>query len=129
MKIVLAEHFGMCFGVRDAIAQAEDWRSRRRSQFSASSYTTRSCASGFARKAWLRAHSINSGADIRAGDDYRTWSIGRKARSVARARISRCRWNVSSRSARARPIETARRGRLLPRCYRQGRARRGSWTD
>src|SRR5262249_28997527 len=23
MKIVLAEHFGMCFGVRDAIAQAE----------------------------------------------------------------------------------------------------------
>src|SRR5438094_1021150 len=24
MKIVLAEHFGMCFGVRDAIAQAED---------------------------------------------------------------------------------------------------------
>ena len=24
MKIVLAEHFGMCFGVRDAIAQAEE---------------------------------------------------------------------------------------------------------
>src|SRR5438477_10608967 len=24
MKIVLAEHFGMCFGVRDAIAQAVD---------------------------------------------------------------------------------------------------------
>jgi 4-hydroxy-3-methylbut-2-enyl diphosphate reductase IspH len=24
MKIILAEHFGMCFGVRDAIAQAED---------------------------------------------------------------------------------------------------------
>ena len=23
MKIILAEHFGMCFGVRDAIAQAE----------------------------------------------------------------------------------------------------------
>lgn len=23
MKIFLAEHFGMCFGVRDAIAQAE----------------------------------------------------------------------------------------------------------
>ena len=26
MKIVLAEHFGMCFGVRDAIAQAERTR-------------------------------------------------------------------------------------------------------
>jgi len=25
MKIVLAEHFGMCFGVRDAIAQAEEF--------------------------------------------------------------------------------------------------------
>ena len=25
MKIVLAEHFGMCFGVRDAIAQAMDF--------------------------------------------------------------------------------------------------------
>src|SRR5678815_5161077 len=24
MKIVLADHFGMCFGVRDAIAQAEE---------------------------------------------------------------------------------------------------------
>lgn len=24
MKIVLAEHFGMCFGVRDAIAQAQE---------------------------------------------------------------------------------------------------------
>jgi hypothetical protein len=23
MKIIVAEHFGMCFGVRDAIAQAE----------------------------------------------------------------------------------------------------------
>ena len=23
MKIILADHFGMCFGVRDAIAQAE----------------------------------------------------------------------------------------------------------
>ena len=24
MRIILAEHFGMCFGVRDAIAQAEE---------------------------------------------------------------------------------------------------------
>jgi hypothetical protein len=24
MKVILAEHFGMCFGVRDAIAEAEN---------------------------------------------------------------------------------------------------------
>ena len=29
MKIILAEHFGMCFGVRDAIAQAEQLGARR----------------------------------------------------------------------------------------------------
>ena len=36
MKIVLADHFGMCFGVRDALRKPKNWRSRRRSQFSAS---------------------------------------------------------------------------------------------
>jgi hypothetical protein len=58
MKIVLAEQFGMCFGVRDAIARADHWQSRRRSQFSASSYTIQSCSSGFGRKASRRAHLI-----------------------------------------------------------------------
>src|ERR1051325_7915282 len=28
MKIILAEHFGMCFGVRDAIARAEQLASK-----------------------------------------------------------------------------------------------------
>ena len=52
MKIVLADHFGMCFGVRDAIAQAKELAEHAPlTILGERSSTTRSCASGFARKA------------------------------------------------------------------------------
>jgi 4-hydroxy-3-methylbut-2-enyl diphosphate reductase IspH len=58
MKIILADHFGMCFGVRDAIAQAMDLAEQGRSQFSASSSITQSCANGFERKACKKLRSM-----------------------------------------------------------------------
>ena len=44
MRVLRAEHLGMCFGVRDAIALAFDARrSPRRSRSSAISFTTKPC--------------------------------------------------------------------------------------
>ena len=84
MKIVLAEHFGMCFGVRDAIAQAVDLAEQGPltilGELVRDSDRTRTASR--ARRGLGITRSI--GSDIRAGDDYRTWNIGRKARSVAR---------------------------------------------
>ena len=51
MKIVLAEHFGMCFGVRDAIAQAEEFAEQAPLTILGELVHNPSCASGFAPKA------------------------------------------------------------------------------
>jgi hypothetical protein len=101
MKIVLAEHFGMCFGVRDAIAQAEELAEQAPLTILGELVHNPIVRERLRATRRDRGLTRSTGSDIRAGDDYRTWSIGRKACSVARARITCRRWNVSSRSARA----------------------------
>jgi hypothetical protein len=55
MKIILAEHFGMCFGVRDAITQAEQLAQEAPLTVLGNSCTTQSCVSDSGRKASPKA--------------------------------------------------------------------------
>jgi len=129
MKIVLAEHFGMCFGVRDALAQAEQLAEQ------APLTILGELVHNPIVRERLRAVGVDEGSldrlDVASGTVMIT---AHGASDAKRARwrgpwVPRCRWNVSARSPRPRTIETPRRDRVLPCGYREAWARRGSWTD
>ena len=101
MKIVLAEHFGMCFGVRDAIAQAEEL-----AQQAPFTILGELVHNPIVRER-LRAQGVTEGSlDQTGSTSSRVMITAHGASDIKRAMwhergISCFRWNLSARQASA----------------------------
>ena len=82
MKIVLADHFGMCFGVRDAIAQAEQMAGQAPLTILGELVHNPIVRERLRAQGVIEGSLELPGAASGSGDDYRSWSIGRKARDL-----------------------------------------------
>src|ERR1019366_8062538 len=104
MKILRAEHLGMCFGVRDAIALA--------TQAAATQPLTvlGDLVHNETVLARLRAQGIQFQKEAAAGDDHRAWRIEPQAGRNPPSRADGGRGDVSAGSPRApKPQEACRR--------------------
>jgi 4-hydroxy-3-methylbut-2-enyl diphosphate reductase IspH len=59
VKILVAQHFGTCFGVRDAVAQAKQFAAQAPLTILGELVHTPSCAKSFAPTARLKDRSTN----------------------------------------------------------------------